>query len=246
MKNRIKLSFENRYVQFVCGTVTALTLLSWVSVHTKQQLFVSGGFPFTKPHKGASAHSGNRGPASVMDPSTLLKREILNSRQMESKYFAKNTGPYHVDLKMNSNEQTIQPGIPFDVTAEFSSEQSVDALAFEWILPDGVSIVSGSSSDLIDHLDSEQTTTRQVTLVTTQDSTKPIHLQLYKMVNGERQGYVGQLVLTSTEENKSGLVGAKSSDQFTSGNVDGSSSGVSSKSVQGQQPIRPLPDKIFQ
>lgn len=244
MKNRIKLIFKSHYVQFVLGAGTALTLLSWVSVHTKQKLFVSGGFPFKVVHKD---HSGSRGPASVMDPSILLKREMLNSHKLEEKYFAKNTGPYHVDLKITSADQTIQTGIPFEVTAEFSSEQAADALAFEWILPEGVSMVSGATADLIDHLESDETTTRQVTLITTQESIRPLHLQLYKVVNGERQGFVGQLVLTPNEENSPGLVSTKNNSSFTSSGTDEKSTGeVSSKNDRRHPQIRPLPDKIFQ
>jgi hypothetical protein len=176
------LSRQFEMIKWILGvaiTVAGILALSWV-------IEEEGGMIFSRDRKPSSIQQQETRP---QQPS---KAAILESgRDQRKPQLAKASGILEVEI--TSPEKTnVQAGSVLSLEAKVESLANTDDLKFAWILPAGVTIVSGPQEGTLGSMAEGQSTVIRLAVQTQTAENRQIHLNVFKLVDGEPLGKVAQ------------------------------------------------------
>lgn len=139
-----------------------------------------------------------RTPASLGDDVILIKGKPNPTQDKPAHQVREKTGDsLKVDVKalQNSNKDGYgaQSGFTVDLEAKVSVTDHLGDLKFIWILPSGVRVERGEVTGTITGLEPGSTdATLRISIKSDVPENRKVHLHVYRMVNGEAQGYIRQ------------------------------------------------------
>lgn len=133
-----------------------------------------------------------REPASISTKPAFIREDGLRKQ-------GKGSSVVFVELKSLGGTPAVA-GRPFELEANIEARGDLDDLRYSWLLPEGVTLSTGSLDGTLASLKTGEHTTLTASFVSGSDENRQIHLHVYKMVNGEAQGQMAQF--NSTEQEK--------------------------------------------
>jgi len=109
--------------------------------------------------------------------------------------------PYGLDQKGGGQMQIgIDSNVPspipaatnFILTATITAQSTLHDLQYEWILPKGLTVISGSATGAIGDLHEAATIEQKITLSANTADNQKIHLHVFRMDGGEARGQMVQ------------------------------------------------------
>ena len=119
---------------------------------------------------------------------TSEKLKILNAQRAVA---GQGKGGGNLNVSFTSSSDNLVPGA-LNLIANISSTRDLSELRYEWLLPDGVTLTKGVLSGEIGTLADGDESTIEVSLSIPAIENKQVHLQVYRLVDGEKMGQVAQ------------------------------------------------------
>jgi hypothetical protein len=121
------------------------------------------------------------------------KEAILQmGRELRKPHLAKASGILDVEITAPA-KGVAGTGSIIDLEARVEAQSNLDGLKYVWILPtDGVTIISGHQEDDIGSMTEGQTTVIHLSVQSQTAENRQIHLNVFKMVDGEPLGKMAQ------------------------------------------------------
>lgn len=135
-----------------------------------------------------AAITGQEATLPSQSPEPTDKEKVLKSVAVESQD-GKGGGSMNVSITSPNKGATAEPLI---LKAQVSALEALNDVRFEWILPEGVSISKGNASGSIGNIADGASGEIEISLNVPAGDNKQIHLQVYRLIDGEHMGQVAQ------------------------------------------------------
>ncbi len=119
----------------------------------------------------------------------FTKPEILNQHEVTKG--PENKGAGYMNVTLTSPDGRRSDGT-LVLDAKVMAATDLDGLKYEWVLPDGVSLVSGSLSGDIGSLAEGAFNAQEVTLNVSSQTNSVVHFHAYRLAAGEKIGQLAQ------------------------------------------------------
>lgn len=119
---------------------------------------------------------------------TSEKVKILNAQRAAA---GQGKGGGNLNVSFTSSSDNLLPGA-LNLIASITSTRDLSDLRYEWLLPDGVTLTKGLLNGDIGTLADGDESTIEVSLAIPSIENKQVHLQVYRLVDGEKMGQVAQ------------------------------------------------------
>ena len=117
------------------------------------------------------------------------KTRILNAQKIAPEAQGKGGG----NLIVTFDSPTENPAAgELIVSANITATTDLKDLKYDWLLPEGVSLSKGAPSGDLGTLSEGSDAIIEVSLAIPSSDNKQVHLQVYRMVDGEKMGQVAQ------------------------------------------------------
>lgn len=140
-------------------------------------------------------HSESRTPASIQPtqaPENEKSSVLRNGKPGHLHSFGKPSGLVEVEIQLLRKSENSD-GAVLELEAQIEAQSDLQNMKFGWILPkDGVTILSGPDSGDIGTLNAGQQTSLKLTIQTATRENRQIHLNVFKLVDGEPNGKMAQ------------------------------------------------------
>lgn len=117
------------------------------------------------------------------------KTKILNAQKISPEAQGKGGGNLIVTFD-SPTENPANGGLI--LTANIAALTDLADVRYDWLLPDGVTLAKGATSGNLGSLSEGSDATIEVSLVIPAAENKQVHLQVYRLIDGEKMGQVAQ------------------------------------------------------
>lgn len=126
------------------------------------------------------------GPGTHRFPASPEKAKKVFDSKPEAHTMNKGGGP--VDIVISAPVK----GSVTQLEAKITASMDADSLKFAWNLPDGVNVSAGAVEGEIGAIKAGETITIHLSYSSSTEENRQIHLNVFKMVDGEAHGQVAQ------------------------------------------------------
>jgi hypothetical protein len=119
------------------------------------------------------------------------KWQVLKPAHTDQWHLGKGQSSLLVEISIDDkNTQQVRAGQPFTLHGHIQVHHPYSLLQWDWILPPGIHVVTGSLHNEKNHVSAPLET--EITLISDRSENQQIHLHAYQVTNNERVGNVVQ------------------------------------------------------
>ncbi len=156
-------------------TVTVTGIMSIVFVMDPPARFV-GRFP-------AAIGSGQASPEKV--------KTLMGESKPDIHKLQKGSGALEIQIT-SPQKSNLDAGSVIELEASVTAKMDLNDLQFGWLLPEGITAETGSVDGQIGKLAAGESTTLRLTIKSTTNDNRRVHLHVFRHENGEPSGKMAQ------------------------------------------------------
>lgn len=178
------LTRQREFFQWIIGGISTAGIVVgavWVSNNRTQLI--------AELENSGSTTSASVGYSVVASGAHSTKLEVLN--QHDEAKGPENKGAGHMAVSLTSPDGRRSDG-SLVLIAKIAAAVDLEGLKYEWVLPDGVTLASGSLNGDIGTLAEGAANSQAITVNVSSQKSSIIHFHAYRLSAGEKVGQVAQ------------------------------------------------------
>lgn len=163
--------------------------LQWIIGGASTAALIAGTTWVAEREQARDAGSSSRQPASESPAPSPEKEKILKPTRPPIEASGKGGG--NMTITFASTSESLVPG-GLNLTATVHATIDLSDVHYEWLLPDGVTLTKGALTGDLGAVSDDEDATINASFAIPPTENKKIHLQVYRLVDGEKMGQVTQ------------------------------------------------------